>query len=384
MIILKNMSRLGYHSGLAKLCNRSSSVLRPKVVGTGSFHPRLITNEESFRLYQPVKADGDKVKTSWPEKYFGIKTKALGVNEEGNVEVTDTDLVVNSSQKAIENSGVSPGDIGCMIHVSPTPSYSHFQQHMPEMKERLGLSDDCNLVFLNLGCAGIASGLQIATGELMRMCNEKKVLLTTSQSIAETLNSRENAKKRYIDSVSESNPWIGLLLSLFGDGAGSMVLEGSYTSTGFRNIVNRCYSNMFVMDKKYGGGKNPILSDQDIVLDGFVSDPKAVAKYYTPTLVKVNEMLREKDEDIKYYLLHQSNMTLIKQASDLIRKSDTSSVNPQFPTNIETLGNTSTCSTLILLDNLMRDGKLNSGDLVRFLWIGGGNGCQYGGTTLEL
>jgi 3-oxoacyl-[acyl-carrier-protein] synthase-3 len=48
------------------------------------------------------------------------------------------------------------------------------------------------------------------------------------------------------------------------------------------------------------------------------------------------------------------------------------------PISVDHYGNTSAASTLILLDEDRRAGRVAEGDLVVFMWIGAGNGAMNG------
>lgn len=375
-----------YHPGLMEMVNGKKEVKKPSlfpyIVSTGAAHPeKMVTNEEVFRMYKPHKPDGSPIDPSWAKKYFDVETRALSIDEYGNATGSDNQLVIDSSQDAMKSGNISSEEIGCLIHVSPAPSYSHFQQHLGNVKRQLKLSNDCNIIHLNLGCGGLASGLQQAHGSLFEMRSRgdnRKVLLTASQSISSVIHSRENAKLKYVDPVCEQDPWRWILLVLFGDGAGSVILDSS-PDRGFVKIINRFDENVSILHKKAGGSMHHVVREADIPDDAIISYPTAVKENYTKKLLEVNELLKEEDEDISHYLLHQANGVLLRELIAELRQRDKSSANPKFPTNIQTLGNTSTPCTLMLLNVLFN--TLNKGDVLRFLWIGGGTGCQYGGAT---
>jgi 3-oxoacyl-[acyl-carrier-protein] synthase III len=54
------------------------------------------------------------------------------------------------------------------------------------------------------------------------------------------------------------------------------------------------------------------------------------------------------------------------------------------PISVGHYGNTSAASTLILLDEDRRAGRVNAGDLITFLWVGAGNGAMHGYATMLL
>lgn len=55
-----------------------------------------------------------------------------------------------------------------------------------------------------------------------------------------------------------------------------------------------------------------------------------------------------------------------------------------MPISVGHYGNTSAASTLILLDEDRRAGRVNAGDLITFLWVGAGNGAMHGYATMLL
>jgi len=56
----------------------------------------------------------------------------------------------------------------------------------------------------------------------------------------------------------------------------------------------------------------------------------------------------------------------------------------RVPIGVDHYGNTSAASTLILLDEDRRAGRVCDGDLVAFLWIGAGNGAMNGYAAMVL
>ncbi len=56
----------------------------------------------------------------------------------------------------------------------------------------------------------------------------------------------------------------------------------------------------------------------------------------------------------------------------------------RVPIGVDHYGNTSAASTLILLDEDRRAGRLHEGDLVVFLWVGAGNGAMNGYAALVI
>ncbi len=77
--------------------------------------------------------------------------------------------------------------------------------------------------------------------------------------------------------------------------------------------------------------------------------------------------------------MHQANGVVIRQAVDMLGVPA-----EKVPTSVGHYGNTSAASTLILLDEDRRAGKVHNGDLIVFLWAGAGNGAMNGYAAMLL
>ena len=79
------------------------------------------------------------------------------------------------------------------------------------------------------------------------------------------------------------------------------------------------------------------------------------------------------------WYLHQANGVVVRQAVQML------ALPPErVPVGVSHYGNTSAASTLILLDEDRRAGRVRDGDLVAFLWIRAGNGAMNGYAAMML
>ncbi len=84
-------------------------------------------------------------------------------------------------------------------------------------------------------------------------------------------------------------------------------------------------------------------------------------------------------EAVARWYRHQANGVVVRQAIEML------GLPPErVPISVDHYGNTSAASTLILLDEDRRAGRVNDGDLVAFLWIGAGNGAMNGYAAVVL
>ena len=91
-------------------------------------------------------------------------------------------------------------------------------------------------------------------------------------------------------------------------------------------------------------------------------------------VLRANKMLQHELEqnnitidDVKYIVPHQVNMRILQAAADRFN-TDIS----KFYVNLDRYGNTSAASVPIALDEAVREGKIEKGDLVILVAFGGG------------
>ena len=125
----------------------------------------------------------------------------------------------------------------------------------------------------------------------------------------------------------------------------------------------------------------------------FLMDGKRVRDVFAPLMTRNMQLLEQDwptrikpmvgyDFDIgrvaRWYL-HQANGVVVREASTLL------GLPPErVPLNVDRYGNTSAASTVLLLDEDRRAGRVHDGDLVVFMWIGAGNGAMNGYAALVL
>lgn len=82
-------------------------------------------------------------------------------------------------------------------------------------------------------------------------------------------------------------------------------------------------------------------------------------------------------DDIDYFVLHQANLRIIESIAKRLKADP-----EKFPTNVERVGNTSSASIPILLEEMKQAGKLKKG--TKLVLSGFGAGLTYGACLLEL
>jgi 3-oxoacyl-[acyl-carrier-protein] synthase-3 len=361
------------------------------IAGSGSFVcTPLVRNDEVLAWLRPTKPNGKPVHSEWLERNLGISTRSFDLDMRTAVKrpraeggIYDGDLAVRAAKKALENAGMEALDIDALVHVSCTPDTLYFNDHLRFMTRELGLRRDAHLMYHNLGCAGLAPAFHSARSELAGSGDDGVVLLVASNCSSSYL-TRDTIpfymQGRY--------PWAWLSPALFGDGAGAVILRSGRKS-GDRGLVHTWYEtqpDLTIVRYDAGGGTSPTCAD-NLTEHLFLMEAQTVGRSFTPVLCRTFERMVEDwptriqpvvghafDVDkIKRWYFHQANRIAVERTARTMGLPV-----DRVPTNVGHYGNTSAASTLLLFDEDRRSGAVKDGDIVVFLWIGAGNGAQYG------
>ena len=109
-------------------------------------------------------------------------------------------------------------------------------------------------------------------------------------------------------------------------------------------------------------------------------DGKEVFKFAVSKVPEVIFEVLEKagktKEEIRFYMLHQANQRIVSSVAKHMKEPL-----EKYPMNIERLGNTSSASIPLLLDEWKKRGKLNPGDWIVLSGFGGG--LTYGASLMR-
>lgn len=306
-----------------------------KIIGTGSALPEKEVSNDMLAGFLDTSDE-------WISTRTGIHTRRLLSSDNLG------DLAITAAKAAIESAGVNVNDIDYIICSNVannyvTPSLSTIIQG--------GLGDECSspCMDLNGACAGFLYAIDIAEA-FLATDRAKNILIVCAEEPTKFCDWHERETS-----------------VLFGDGAGAVVV------TGGDNLLARRVTAKSLKDVIYY--KRPLentpydRSSQDqktLVMKGHDVFRMAVRS----SMNDINTLLEEQHvnpDDIKYYLLHQANMRII----DSIREHLNQPVE-KFPTNLQRYGNTSSASIPILIDELVRGGKIQEGDLLMLSAFGAG------------
>ena len=308
-----------------------------KLIGTGSYLPeKVLTNEE---LESMVDTDHD-----WIMARTGIAERRIAAADEFTC-----DLAEKASREAIKAAGISSGDIDLIV-VATTTADQVFPSTACLLQHRLGVEGppafDVQAV-----CAGFMFALDIAD----------KFIRTGSASCALVVGAETFS--RIID-WSDRRTCI-----LFGDGGGAVILKAD-TEPGILSThlhSDGRFKDLLCVPAGISKNYEAIQSGTAFTtMEGsevFRWAVTAMADLVEETL-QANSLSRD---EVDWLIPHQANVRIINAVG---RRAG-------FPSDkvivtVDHHGNTSAASVPLALDESIRNGTINAGELVLMEGFGGG------------
>jgi len=311
--------------------------MHARIIGTGRCLPeRVVTNAELEQLVD--------TSDQWIRERTGIGERRVAA--EGQ---TTGDLAEGAARIALEDAGVKPSEIDLLIVGTTTPDLV-FPSTACLIQQRLGLGE-CGAFDVNAACSGFIYALSIAT-QFIEAGTAKKVLVVGAETLT-----------RMVDWSDRST------CVLFGDGAGAAVLQAD-SEAGV--LSTHLHAN----------GNHADLLNVDVgVSRGFKAEPRGGLsvrmKGNEVFKVAVNTLGRIVDEtlafnkldkhDLDWLIPHQANLRIIKATA---KKLDMSM--DRVIVTVDKHGNTSAASVPMALDEAVRSGRIQRGDLMLLEAFGGG------------
>ena len=317
---------------------------RSRIIGTGTYLPaRRVTNDEL------VKEFGIDTSDAWIRERTGIGARRIAAPTEAT-----SDMATAASRKALEMAGVSPAELDMIVVGTVTPDMP-FPSVGALVQARLG-AKKAVCFDVSAACAGSIYAIAIADS-FIRTGQAKRVLVIGAELLTRISDWKDRAT-----------------CVLFGDAAGAMVIAPETRED--RGILStHLYTDGTQADilKIPGGGSRKPFSPE--VWENREQFIKMNGREVYKTAVRVLEAAsREalqrngyKPSDVDYVIAHQANLRILdavmKRLEIPLEKCEV---------NIDEVGNTSSASVPLTLDQANRAGKLKDGDLVLMMAIGGG------------
>jgi 3-oxoacyl-[acyl-carrier-protein] synthase-3 len=327
------------------------------ISGTGSYvPPKVVTNDDLIRDY------GIDTTHEWIVQRTGIEQRRFA--EPG---VSCSDLAAEASREAIQRAGISPRDIDMILFATLSPD-QHFPGSGVFLQRKLGMLDGDDPKYvpamdIRNQCSGFLYGLATAAS-MVRAGGAKHVLLVGSEVHSSALDFSTRGRT---------------VTSLFGDGAGAVVVSGTDEDRGVRNwflgadgrFAEALQLKVWdIRHKPYLRHENDLglVPPQDMwpQMEGKVVFRHAVEKMILALMQSFSD-LGITANDVDLFAFHQANMRINQYVADQIGLPAEKLLH-----NIHKYGNTTAATIPLLLNEAEREGKLKRGMKVAMVAFGAG------------
>jgi 3-oxoacyl-[acyl-carrier-protein] synthase-3 len=338
-----------------------------QIAGTGFYvPPRVVTNDDLRTQY------GIDTTHEWILQRTGIEQRRFA--DEG---VGSADLALPAAQAALAEAKLEPQDLDLIVFATLSPEHC-FPGSGVYLQHKLGLTEGPKAKFVGAldvrnQCSGFLYGL--STGAAMVKSGAAKHVLVVG---AETHSAALDLSTRGRN-----------VASLFGDGAGAVVLSATEENRGVRTVklgADGRYADVlaqrvwdirnrpFIPQGEDGVGKvTPEM--MFATMDGKLVFKNAVERMMT-VLMEVCMAEGISGQDIDLFFFHQANLRINQYIQQHLGVPDDKVVH-----NIQRYGNTTAATIPILMAEAVRSGKLKRG--MKCACVAFGSGFTWGAAIID-
>ncbi|SOD94271.1 beta-ketoacyl-ACP synthase III [Caenispirillum bisanense] len=313
-------------------------VTRSVIVGCGAYLPqRVVTNAE---LAEKVETTDD-----WIVERTGIRSRHIAADGE-----TTADLATHAARDALAHAGIDASEVGLIVLATATPDNT-FPATAAKVQARLGCvggpAFDVQAV-----CSGFVYALAVADN-FIKAGQVKTALVIGAETFSRILDWNDRTT-----------------CVLFGDGAGAVVLraeEAAGTNRDRGILSTHLHSDGTQHDLLYvDGGPSSTQTVGHLRMTG--------REVFRHAVVNLAQVVKEAIEangltasDIDWLVPHQANKRIIDGTAKKLNVSA-----ERVVVTVERHANTSAASIPLALNEAVKDGRIQPGQLVLLEAMGGG------------
>ncbi|MBK7584977.1 MAG: ketoacyl-ACP synthase III [Myxococcales bacterium] len=328
------------------------------ISGTGFYvPPKIVTNDALAKEY------GIDTTHEWIVQRTGIEERRFA--EPG---VGTSDLAVPAAKQAIERAGLEPRDLDMIVFATLSPDHA-FPGSGVYLQKKLGLCDGDGAKFVPAldvrnQCSGFVYSLTVASS-MVRAGTAKHVLVVGAETHSAALDLSVRGRT---------------VASLFGDGAGAVVVSATDEDRGIRGTYLGADGRFAdVLSQKVWDIKKRPFIDVDANGVGQVPaehmwaqmDGKQVFRNAVERMIGVlmqacaDQGLTR--DDIDLFFFHQANLRINQYIAQQIGITE-----DKLVSNIQRYGNTTAATIPILLAEAEQSGRLKRGMKIAMVAFGSG------------
>lgn len=304
-----------------------------KILGTGSYLPvQVRTNADLEKMVD--------TSDEWIVTRTGIRERRIAAADE-----TVATMSFQAAEKALEMAGVAKEDIGLIVVATTTTTHA-FPSAACLVQQMLGIKD-CAAFDLAAACAGFTYALSVAD-QYVKNGAVKHALVIGADVLSRTLDPEDRGT-----------------IILFGDGAGAVVL-GASEEQGILSThlhADGSYGSLLTLPYKDRQNQDKPAYVTMAGNEVFKVAVTELARIVDETL-QANNMNRS---ELDWLVPHQANLRIISATAKKLGMGMDKVV-----VTLDRHGNTSAASVPSALDEAVRDGRIQRGQLVLLEAFGGG------------
>ena len=304
-----------------------------KILGTGSYLPvQVRTNADLEKMVD--------TSDEWIVTRTGIRERRIAAADE-----TVATMSFQAAEKALEMAGGAKEDIGLIVVATTTTTHA-FPSAACLVQQMLGIKD-CAAFDLAAACAGFTYALSVAD-QYVKNGAVKHALVIGADVLSRTLDPEDRGT-----------------IILFGDGAGAVVL-GASEAPGILSThlhADGSYGNLLTLPYKDRQNQDKPAYVTMAGNEVFKVAVTELARIVDETL-QANNMDRS---ELDWLVPHQANLRIISATAKKLGMGMDKVV-----VTLDRHGNTSAASVPSALDEAVRDGRIQRGQLVLLEAFGGG------------
>ncbi len=313
--------------------------LYSRITGTGScLPPRRLTNAY---LVAELAAKGVETSDDWIVERTGIRARHFA-----DAGVYSSDLGAQAALQALEAAGVAASDLDLIIVATSTPDMV-FPSTACILQNKIG-ANGCAAFDVQAVCSGFVYALTIADA-MIRTGAARKALIVGAEVFSRILD------------FSDRTTCV-----LFGDGAGAVVLEASDKPGILASDLHADGRHVGILCVPGHVNGGDVMGDPLLRMDG-----QAVFKLAVGVLEDAARATLEKvgktDADIDWLIPHQANIRIMQSTAKRLKLPA-----EKLVVTVDQHGNTSAASIPLALDQLVRSGRTQPGQIALLEGVGGG------------
>lgn len=319
------------------------------IIGTGHDLPgEVLTNDD----IEARAGDFDRARSAcsldeWVTDHIGIRSRRRVPEGEGTAH-----MATRAVARALADARVSPAEVDLLVLSTFTSDY-RLPQSVSLVQAELGMTAKC--IQLEAACAGFVDGVLVARG-LLDTLEWHTAVVVHSETMSSVM-----------------DPGRFLLSSIFGDGAGAVVLRDDPTGrTGVQAHCTGTDGTKAFWLEAGGGALSPVTPQRWSDGSHYMTfDHKSIFGFAVEKMASsCRELLAASGtavDDVDWVIAHQTGVNIIAAVAD-----ELGIPRERFLLTLEHTGNTSGATIPIALDTYRRNGVLQAGDHLLLPAVGAG------------